>query len=335
MDAYGEVERGIDLVRRFEDEERDVRGLVAARCIGPSQLPVYRVVDEQAGQVIYGRFIVEDPVCLVLFVERAQQRVDLSPGAVAVVGAGRQMEPDDPLAGFAQGRRGVGDDSFVHVCEFGQQRFFFGVAACCGQTTRLVHMALDPALHGPDHPQVQCIEMLLLRGRVDLFPMFDAFDQPAPSKPYSHFIIGGEVCVVADAADDVVSGNVLFQMVVRIIRIPFVGSHLGHEIHPPPCECIVGVDIYGVYGHQVAKVVRPCVVPVKRSVGVVRQDMPHPRGRYDTPVIILVEGAFDTYFFLRLRQLAQPQPGDPFVVIFHIIGILQFAFYSVTPGYFF
>lgn len=60
-----------------------------------------------------------------------------------------------------------------------------------------------------------------------------------------------------------------------------------------------------------------------------------PRGRYDTPVIILVEGAFDTYFFLRLRQLAQPQPGDPFVVIFHIIGILQFAFYSVTPGYFF
>lgn len=107
MDAYGEVERGIDLVRRFEDEERDVRGLGSrARCIGPSQLPVYRVVDEQAGQVIYGRFIVEDPVCLVLFVERAQQRVDLSPGAVAVVGAGRQMEPDDPLAGFAQGRRG-------------------------------------------------------------------------------------------------------------------------------------------------------------------------------------------------------------------------------------
>lgn len=207
---------------------------------------------------------------------------------------------------------GVGDDSFVHVCEFGQQRLFFGVAACCGQTTRLVHMALDPALHGPDHPQVQCIEMLLLRGRVDLFPMFDAFDQPAPSKPYSHFIIGGEVCVVADAADDVVSGNVLFQMVVRIIRIPFVGSHLGHEIHPPSCECIVGVDIYGVYGHQVAKVVRPCVVPVKRSVGVVRQDMPHPRGRYDTPVIILVEGAFDTYFFLRLRQLAAAAAGRSF-----------------------
>lgn len=195
-------------------------------------------------------------------------------------------------------------------------------------------MALDPALHGPDHPQVQCIEMLLLRGRVDLFPMFDAFDQPAPSKPYSHFIIGGEVCVVADAADDVVSGNVLFQMVVRIIRIPFVGSHLGHEIHPPSCECIVGVDIYGVYGHQVAKVVRPCVVPVKRSVGVVRQDMPHPGAvRYarNHPR----RGRLRHVFFLRLRQLAQPQPGDPFVVIFHIIGILQFAFYSVTPGYFF
>ena len=89
-------------------------------------------------------------------------------------------------------------------------------------------------------------------------------------------------------------------MVVWICRIPFVWTHLGHEVHPASGKRIIRIDINGVYCHQATEIIRPSIVTVKRSVGVIGANLPHSFRRDDPSIVIFIEQPFLLYFIPRL-----------------------------------
>ena len=129
--------------------------------------------------------------------------------------------------------------------------------------------------------------------------------------------LGGEMGVVADSADDVVAGDVRLQVVVGIGRIPLVGTHFGHEIHPPSGKGVIRIDVDRMHGHQAAKIVRPGVEAVERSVGVVGPDLPKVLRGHDPPVIVLVKHTFPLDLVACLPQFAGTQVGK-FLVVVHL-----------------
>ena len=62
-----------------------------------TQLIIMGVVQEQAGDIKYRILILDQSGGNILFIVRPQQRVELTAGAVTVIGARDHVEPGDPL----------------------------------------------------------------------------------------------------------------------------------------------------------------------------------------------------------------------------------------------
>ena len=316
VDPHGDVERRVDLPGRFEHQKGDARSLIPARFVGASQLPVDRIVDQQAGQVING-LVIGHSERLVPFVIGSEQRVDLRSRPVAVVRARSEVIPDDPLAGFAQGLGRTVQDIAVDLRHGEQVVAPPGIGFFGSQPFGLGNVASDPSLHAPDGPFVQVVEMLLPGRRIQFPAGGDLLQQAAPAQFEPHPVVGCKMGVVADSADDVVAGDVRLQVVVGIGRIPLVGTHFGHEIHPPSGKGVIRIDVDRMHGHQAAKIVRPGVEAVERSVGVVGPDLPKALRGHDPPVIVLVEHTFPLDLVACLPQFAGTQVGK-FLVVVHL-----------------
>ena len=137
------------------------------------------------------------------------------------------------------------------------------VALFGSQPPGFVDMAAYPPLNAPDRPLVQVVEVLLFRCAVIRPIAGDLIEQSAPAQPKPHLVIGSKVSVVADTVYDVITFNPLAQMIVWIVRIPFVRAHLRHEVTPTSRQRIVRIDVDLMDIHQAAKILGPCVESVE------------------------------------------------------------------------
>ena len=155
--------------------------------------------------------------------------------------------------------------------------------------------------------------------------MQDLIQETSPTQSQSHFEVRGEMCVIPDSADDVVSLDALFQVIIWIGRIPFVRAHLRHEVTPASRECIVGVYVHRMDVHQTAEVIRPRLITIERPVRVVRTDVPNRFVVDDAAIVVFIKEAFNLDFLPGLHKLFRPKGGNPVIkTVLHIIVLREY-----------
>ncbi len=115
-------------MRGFQHQVGERVGHILAVLVGPAQLDVGGVAQQQAGDVEDRLFIGQDAGGRVALVIGQQQHVQPAQRAAAVVHARGDLVPEDPLAGLPEGARGLGDQAMVDVGHLLQVAAQLGVA---------------------------------------------------------------------------------------------------------------------------------------------------------------------------------------------------------------
>ena len=136
--------------------------------------------------------------------------------------------------------------------------------------------------------------------------------------------------VIANTTNEVIFLDILFQKVIRIIRIPFIGPHFRHEIHPSSCKSIIGINVYRMNIHQAAKVISPCIKSVERTIGMVRYDIPQIFRRNYPSIVIFVQKSFLFNLFLSLSEFPHTQIRYFLLVILHFLLLFKLYLISIS-----
>ena len=315
---HRQVAGNVDPVGGVQNQVTDARGHVLAAFIRPAKLVIAGIVQKQAGDIEF-RLLFGDPARRhVGLEERAQQLIQLAAGGAAVVKAGEKAEPAHPLNSLPHGRRALVADFQIDLRHFLQILFQVRVALLLRQGLNLARHPLqerDDALHDLF---LAVVEFPAFRRGVFSAAFFELFQNAAPAQLQTHLDIRRKMPVAADAADDVVLAEFLFQLRIGVIRVPNLALGAGHEKEASADECVQRIAVQRVLVQNMGIVERPALVAVKRAVfmGGHKIKMDILRGNH-TPVIVLVQPSFAVYFLLCLAELALFQQADALIICEH------------------
>ena len=313
VDADGQVDGDVDLVRRVQGQIAQMAGGVVVVLVGAGELPVAAVLQKHAGKVEDRLLIRQDARGHVPLIEVVEQVLQLAAGGTPVVGAGDHAEPVGPLDRLPKGLRRPGADAVVdvrHLLQIGGQLM---VPLLPGDGFDLVPRPVDEGddrLHHGDFGIVKLIMGLVVLGAAGL----KLLQYAAPAYGQADPQIGREVMAVVDAGDDLIPVKDSLQLRIRVVGIPFfiLGTQPLQEQKTLGAEGVQGVHIDGMLPEDGAIVFFPRLIAVDGAVGVVGLERIAPI-LHDEAVIVLV-GAAGLGFFLRLGHLALSKQGDALIV---------------------
>jgi len=326
---HGDAHVGGDaqLVRGLEDDVRDAVSDITARLIGPAQLQIGGVAQQDVGDVELGLLIGEDARRNVALIVGRQQHVQAPAGAAAVVHASHDQVPEDPLAGLTVGARRSVHQPGVHVGHLQQVLTNLRVRLSCRYIPRRVCGAGDPVLR----PQQGCFQSIIeigMLGGVQLTVVPHLLQESSIAQVEANLHVLAKVLLAKERRRKPVMFDALGQpLQVHLRRV--IHLAVGAKVHHIAArQRSHRIDVHGMSAHQRAKVTAYRCWPEKATGRMVRLWLKAPEQhvldrharaadrihqdalllrRQNHPPVVVIHGANDLLLFAGLRQLGSAQ----------------------------
>ena len=165
----------------------------------------------------------------IALVERLEKHVQPPERTGTVVHARGDLEPEDPLAGLAEGARGLIHQAGVDLGDLDQVLAQLRVGLGLGHLPRSFGVAANPVLHAQDDRLQPGVEILTARG-IDPAVVMDLVQQPAPAQLQPNLQVLAEMLGGADAGQELVQVDLIAELVSAQVGIP-VRLAVRHEVN--------------------------------------------------------------------------------------------------------